>query len=356
MAGEPGEDFVLAPEWVAWAAENLLEGASRGALEGALVEEGVPPELARATLDELLRSPILAGVRSALRRAQRAELVTRLARERSRRLVIEAREGLEAATFFGVYVAGNLPVLLPDFARDWPAVRRWSLDYLERAVGDATVAIAEGRDAMALHERNAGLAPSWVRMRDLCARIREAGETDDFYAIARGRNLARPELAPLLADLGLEPGWVEPSKLATATALWLGPAGTVTPLHHDTSSILFVQVWGRKRVSLVAPSELDALEGARGVYAGAPPDALPPEVKVHVLELGPGETLFIPIGWWHHVRALTPSISLAFNGLVGPANDLDWYRPGALGAPAHPSSGGASSASATRGKSSPARA
>ncbi|KAA0172388.1 hypothetical protein FNF28_00071 [Cafeteria roenbergensis] len=28
--------------------------------------------------------------------------------------------------------------------------------------------------------------------------------------------------------------------------------------------------------------------------------------------VGPGEVLFIPKGWWHHVRSLTPSISLSF--------------------------------------------
>ena len=28
--------------------------------------------------------------------------------------------------------------------------------------------------------------------------------------------------------------------------------------------------------------------------------------------LGPGDALFIPKGWWHYVRALTPSFSVNF--------------------------------------------
>ena len=31
--------------------------------------------------------------------------------------------------------------------------------------------------------------------------------------------------------------------------------------------------------------------------------------------LQPGETLFIPSGWWHTARSLTPSISVAFDQL-----------------------------------------
>ncbi len=43
--------------------------------------------------------------------------------------------------------------------------------------------------------------------------------------------------------------------------------------------------------------------------------------------LAPGEMLFIPVGWWHHVRALSLSINLAFTNFVR-NNSFDWFRPG----------------------------
>lgn len=38
--------------------------------------------------------------------------------------------------------------------------------------------------------------------------------------------------------------------------------------------------------------------------------------------IGPGETLFIPCGWWHRARSLTPTISVALDAL----NASNWKQ------------------------------
>jgi ribosomal protein L16 Arg81 hydroxylase len=45
------------------------------------------------------------------------------------------------------------------------------------------------------------------------------------------------------------------------------------------------------------------------------------EVLVH-----PGEALFIPVGWWHHVEALETSISVSFTNFLFP-NTFSWQLP-----------------------------
>jgi hypothetical protein len=41
------------------------------------------------------------------------------------------------------------------------------------------------------------------------------------------------------------------------------------------------------------------------------------------MKIGPDDRLFIPVGWWHHVRSLSVSISTTFTGFVWP-NHYPW--------------------------------
>lgn len=102
--------------------------------------------------------------------------------------------------------------------------------------------------------------------------------------------------------------------------IWLGPAGTVTPLHCDFTDNLFAQIWGRKRFRLYPPHHKPFLytwQVNRALF-GAKFDPEAPDYGKHPLarqaqevqcELQPGELLFLPSGWFHHVRSLEFSLS-----------------------------------------------
>lgn len=111
---------------------------------------------------------------------------------------------------------------------------------------------------------------------------------------------------------------------------WIGPPATYTPLHRDPYENIFAQVVGRKRIHLFAPhlapylyinqtapqrntstiaSEHDLLHPAHDrpllSTALASEDAF-------VTELGPGDVLYIPKGWYHCVQSLSISASVNF--------------------------------------------
>lgn len=328
----------VATEWLAWCAENLAEGASRAEVHAALVGEGASVAVADRTMTTVEASPIYAALRSVVRRARRARMVASLA-EKNRRLAPSATSIPRiawpgTAELVERYLATSTPVIVTDVVSRWPALERWALPVLRERFGDVEVEIATGRDAdpdYDMHTRRHTVA---VPLRDYVAKIEAAGTpTNDFYMVAQHRNVAK-RLRALLDDVVLPPDLVRREGLENGAQFWLGPAGTVTPLHHDTSSILFCQVVGRKRFRLVAPTELRLLDDARSMYAAVDPEApdlarFPwwPEVLVRDEVIAPGEMLVLPVGWWHHVRALDVSASLAVNALLLP-NKFEDYVPG----------------------------
>lgn len=122
---------------------------------------------------------------------------------------------------------------------------------------------------------------------------------------------------------------------------WLGPSGTVTPLHCDYDDNIFAQIWGTKRLFLSPPHHDEFLytREANAILFGSPFDPEAPDYEKFPLArqaamieciVNPGELLYVPAGWYHQVRSLTFSLSanrwaralpFALNG------DLSLQRP-----------------------------
>lgn len=101
---------------------------------------------------------------------------------------------------------------------------------------------------------------------------------------------------------------------------WLGPSGTVTPLHCDYDDNIFAQVWGSKRILLSPPHHDEFLypREANAILFGSPFNPEAPDFEKFPLArqaamieclMQPGELLYVPAGWYHQVRALTFSLS-----------------------------------------------
>ncbi|MFL9926792.1 cupin-like domain-containing protein [Herbaspirillum lusitanum] len=101
---------------------------------------------------------------------------------------------------------------------------------------------------------------------------------------------------------------------------WLGPAGTVTPLHCDYDDNIFAQIWGSKRIFLSPPHHDEFLypREANAILFGSPFDPEAPDFEQFPLArqaamiecvMQPGELLYVPAGWYHQVRSLTFSLS-----------------------------------------------
>lgn len=101
---------------------------------------------------------------------------------------------------------------------------------------------------------------------------------------------------------------------------WLGPKGTVTPLHYDPPSLVHTHIKGHKRWYLVDARDAPKLCNYEGWFSPFDPtdpgdyEKCPSARGVQVYEtvVGPGETLFVPSGWFHFVEGLDISATISF--------------------------------------------
>jgi len=212
-------------------------------------------------------------------------------------------------------------------------MRSWSPQDLKRRFGHLDVDIQSERNADANYEQNKLLLTRRLNLSAFVDQVVQGGATNDYYLTANNEVLRRPEFAPLLDDIGTLPPLCDRSQLAARSSFWFGPAGTVTPLHHDTLMLFHTQVVGRKRWRFVSPLEWSRVYNLRNVFSEVDlerpdPARYPIFEEATVLEVvvEPGETMFLPLGWWHQVASLDVSLSFSYSCLSVP-NHFDYPDP-----------------------------
>lgn len=219
--------------------------------------------------------------------------------------------------------APNRPIVLTDMMRDWKALERWTWPYLRKVAGHAEVSVMEHRETARHYDLNVNHLSQPTTLGEFISWIERVKHSNARYMVARNNGLTSPGLRVLQRDLGFFGGVLDRKRLDGFAFLWVGPGGTVTPLHHDTANNMFCQVRGRKRFILIDPANAELLRDALSYYSLL--DAERFDVKHHpyladverlTVTVGPGEALFIPAGWWHHVRSLSPSLSVSMTNFT----------------------------------------
>jgi hypothetical protein len=212
----------------------------------------------------------------------------------------------------------------------WPAMTRWTPQYLKSVAGQHPVQVMTGREADPRYEMNGRAHRRDMPFADYIDMVYSGKVTNDYYLVANNAFFEKPEMQPLLDDIVAFPEYLARTEGGRQCFLWFGPAGTVTPLHRDTSNILIAQVAGCKRYRLIPASQWRFVYNNEGVFSAV--DCLDPDLDSYPefrnatiadVVIGPGEVLFMPVGWWHHAVALDVSTTVTFTAFAFP-NYFTW--------------------------------
>ncbi len=249
---------------------------------------------------------------------------------------IERRASLSLEEFSERYDRASLPVILPGLCREWPAMERWNLEFFRQRYGERTVTV-RGTD---------------YRLDDLLGRIERSTAEEpapylrDYY-VERSFPELMADISPLpLTGCGrlncrLMPRWQQ--RRNGIPELLIAGAGTRFPmLHYDLGGMhaFITQIHGIKHFRLYAPEDgqwlypdaqtpnVSPIQPFGEVDAERYPlfaRARPIDVTVY-----PGETIFVPSGWWHCTRIETTSLAVTWNAVTRnnwPFYVADYVRP-----------------------------
>jgi lysine-specific demethylase 8 len=256
----------------------------------------------------------------------------------------------------------------------WPALKNWQqVEYWRRHAGPRTVPVEIGKNYMVEGWRQQLMLFSEFLDKHLVSstsRVDVSSGKNPSECVYLAQHDLMAQIPHLAADVH-QPEYCSLGQPVHATNTWMGPCGTVTPLHTDPEQNLLCQVVGRKYIRLYSPEHSRALLGSGG---GGSNDSLTMntsavDVDTHPLiidtpdgdevggqeaeeenEVGEtanksvhtdatrgegreiesvefplyastpfldcilesGEMLYIPAGWWHYVKSLSTSASVNF--------------------------------------------
>jgi hypothetical protein len=259
------------------------------------------------------------------------------------RLTIERKEKVSPEEFRRDHLRGiGKPVIVTDAMGDWPARSKWTFEYFRETYGtDLGTAPLELNSQVAKVTRVSAYldhlnAPSedlpgfWIETKTgKPLRPQPSSSGAPPYLLGWSAFKKHPEIyndikpAPYFVSdltLALTPTMRDIFEWTYEQEYWsvyVGPKGSLSKLHHDFASThaYLAQIAGRKKAILFSPDDGQYLYGGDVDLESPDFERFPMFDQATAFEcvIEPGEMLFIPSGWWHHVRALENSITVSHN-------------------------------------------
>ena len=232
--------------------------------------------------------------------------------------VLEKKYGMTYDEFAKNHLFANYPVVIGDACKDWKAKDKFSLEFFKSTYGEREVNV-EGQK---------------FKLKDYIALMETSTKENPApYPCKLQMDKDYPELIPdVLPRFKYSlPDWTHskllPEKFlggADTLEIFFGsPGGQFPYVHYDYMCLhaFITQLHGVKEFTVVPPNQTPYIyQKTDNLWVSEIPDIknidfekfpLSKKLTPITFTIGPGETLFIPCGWWHTAHSLTSTISIA---------------------------------------------
>ncbi len=239
---------------------------------------------------------------------------------------IERVEKLTKKEFIENYYKPQKPVVITNQIEDWPAFSKWNFQFLREVAGDKIVPLYDSRKTDYTKKVN---EPDFTMTMSEYIDILEKGPTDlriFLYNLMKDVPSLKSDMK--WPQLGLR-------LIKSLPLVFFGGQDAKVFMHYDIDfpNIFHIHFEGEKQCVLVDPNETkymyrlpyswicnEDIDFDNPDFEKFPALKM---VKPYITKLQHGEMLYMPEGWWHYMKYLTPGFSLSLRSLAGrPANLL----------------------------------
>lgn len=227
---------------------------------------------------------------------------------------IERVKTISKEDFYNNYVKKQKPLVVEQLTLDWPAYSKWKLEYIKEVAGNEVVPLYDDRPVS--HREGFNESHAEMKVSDYIDLLLSK---PTHYRIFAYNFLSK---IPILCsdfkwpDLGLK-------LIKQYPMLFFGGENSKVFMHYDidyTSNLLF-HFHGKKQCILFPPSETKylykvphSLISREDIDFDAPDFQKWPALqhaKGFICDLDHGEMLFMPEGYWHYMKYITPGFSMS---------------------------------------------
>jgi len=226
---------------------------------------------------------------------------------------------ISKADFKKHYFKKQKPVIIENFIEDWPAYQKWNLDYMAEIAGDITVPLYDDRPVR--HDEGFNEAHATMKMSEYVELLKKEPTRYRIFLWNILKEVPELQKDYNWPDFGLK-------LMKGLPMLFFGGEDSYTFMHYDIdlANIFHFHFHGKKRVILFDQKQNDFLyKIPHSLIVREDIDFNDPDyekwpalkqAKGFVGELEHGQVLYMPEGYWHYMRYVTPGFSMSLRAIA----------------------------------------